>query len=342
MKILITGIAGFIGYHTAKKAVALGYEVVGIDNLNNYYDVKLKLDRLSELGLKGEDGISKKYPNLKFAKLDIINHEDIMDLFEDEKFDAVINLAAQAGVRHSIDNPREYIQSNTVGFLNILEGCRHLKVKHLIYASSSSVYGQAQDVPFRTENPVDHPVSLYAATKRSNELMAHSYSHLFNLPTTGLRYFTVYGPWGRPDMAPFLFTKAIFERKSIKVFNHGDMERDFTYVEDVATASLKLLDKTPTLAKDRKTPNQSSAPFKIYNIANSSPVNLLQFIKNIEQFTGLEAEKEFLPMQAGDVPRTYADVEDLFELIGYRPTTSLEQGIQKFIEWYRLYYKVRV
>lgn len=339
MKILITGIAGFVGYFTAKKLLNSGNEVVGIDNLNNYYQVSLKEDRLKELGLEPWDSVSKLDSNLSFKKMDLSDDLAMSELFRSENFDYVINLAAQAGVRYSIENPRAYIKSNAEGFLNILEGCRNTNVKHLIYASSSSVYGENSKTPFSTKDPVDHPVSLYAATKRSNELMAHTYSHLYGIPTTGLRYFTVYGPWGRPDMAPFLFTEAIICNKEIKVFNNGDMKRDFTYVEDIVDAQLALLDFIPKASKDRSTPNSSTVPFKIYNIGNSSPVDLMEFIETIEDAVGHKAVKSMMPMQKGDVPRTYADVEDLFELIGFRPKTSLKDGICRFVDWYREYYK---
>ncbi|WP_419168990.1 NAD-dependent epimerase [Halobacteriovorax sp.] len=340
MKLLITGIAGFVGFYTAKKAVEMGHEVYGIDNLNNYYSVTLKEARLAELGLSVEGGSSSKYKNLYFFKVDISDSLEMSSLFEKEKFDQVIHLAAQAGVRYSIENPHTYLKSNAEGFLNILEGCRHNDVKHLIYASSSSVYGENSKVPFSVVDPVDHPVSLYAATKRSNELMAHTYSHLYGIPTTGLRFFTVYGPWGRPDMAPFIFVKNILENKPIKIFNNGDMQRDFTYVEDIVMAQLLLLDHIPKKGPDRDYPNRSTAPYVIYNIGNSSPVNLLDFVKTIEKCTGIEAEKIMMPSQPGDVPRTYADVEDLMNKTNYRPTTKLEIGLSKFVEWYRDFYKI--
>lgn len=336
MKVLVTGIAGFIGFFTAKKCVELGYEVVGIDNLNNYYQVSLKVDRLKELGLSASDGESTKYDKLSFKKIDLSDDLKMLKLFETERFDCVINLAAQAGVRYSIENPHSYLKSNAEGFLNILEGCRHHSVKHLIYASSSSVYGENKSVPFKVEDPVDHPVSLYAATKRNNELMAHTYSHLYNIPTTGLRFFTVYGPWGRPDMAPFLFTKAIIEGNEINIFNNGRMERDFTYVEDIVEAQVRLINKIPE-PKDISTPNRSTAPFRIFNIGNSSPIKLADFIEIIEKHVGQKAKKNYLPMQQGDVPRTYANVEDLFEIISFRPETSLDVGIGKFVRWYKEY-----
>lgn len=338
MKILVTGIAGFVGYFTAKKCIDLGFEVVGIDNLNNYYQVSLKEDRLMDLGLGANDSTSSKYPNLSFQKVDLADDLRMSKLFSEENFDYVIHLAAQAGVRYSIENPHTYIKSNSEGFLNILEGCRHNNIKHLIYASSSSVYGANSKVPFSVEDAADHPVSLYAATKRSNELMAHTYSHLYGIPTTGLRFFTVYGPWGRPDMAPFLFTKAILEGESINVFNNGNMERDFTYVEDIVEAQVRLI-KLPPEAKNKCTsPNVSTAPYRLYNIGSSNPINLLDFIKTIEKYTGKVSEKNMMPMQPGDVPRTYANVEDLFEKVNYRPSTTLDQGIEKFVKWYTQYY----
>jgi len=294
---------------------------------------------LKELGLEPHDSTSTINSRLKFKKIDLSDDLAMSELFETEKFDYVIHLAAQAGVRYSIENPRAYIKSNAEGFLNILEGCRHTKVKHLIYASSSSVYGENAKIPFSTKDPVDHPVSLYAATKRSNELMAHTYSHLYSLPTTGLRYFTVYGPWGRPDMAPFLFTDAVFNDTPIKVFNNGDMKRDFTYVEDIVEAQIRLLEVLPVPNKNRDFPNDSTVPFKIYNIGNSSPVDLMDFIQTIENVTGKKLEKKMMPMQKGDVPKTYADVEDLYNLIGFRPQTSLQDGITRFVTWYKDYYR---
>lgn len=339
MKILITGIAGFVGFFTAKKCTALGFDIVGIDNLNSYYQVSLKESRLKELGLSPDDSKSTKYKNLFFKKIDLSDDLAMANLFKQEQFDFVIHLAAQAGVRYSIENPHAYIKSNSEGFLNILEGCRNTKVKHLIYASSSSVYGENSKIPFSVEDPADHPVSLYAATKRSNELMAHSYSHLYNIPTTGLRFFTVYGPWGRPDMAPYIFTKAIFNGDPIKVFNNGNMERDFTYVEDIVEAQVRLIKLAPRPQESRITPNISTAPYRIYNIGSSKPINLLSFIKIIEKHTGKEANKIMMPMQPGDVPRTYANVEDLFSEVSYRPQTSLDSGIKKFVDWYREYHK---
>jgi UDP-glucuronate 4-epimerase len=339
-KVLITGAAGFIGFHTTKKCVALGYEVVGLDNLNDYYKVSLKEDRLKEIGLEPKDCSSTIHDSLKFFKADISDYETLLGIFKKEKFDYVIHLAAQAGVRFSIESPHTYIKSNAEGFLNILECCRHLDVKHLIYASSSSVYGENKIIPFSTEHAVDHPVSLYAATKRSNELMAHCYSHLYNIPTTGLRFFTVYGPWGRPDMAPFLFTEAILKNRPIKVFNNGNMQRDFTYVDDIVEAQVRLLKHIAQPGSSRELPNKSTAPFIIYNIGNSSPINLMDFIGTIEKQTGKIAEKTMMPIQPGDVPQTYADVEDLFNKVNFRPKTTLSDGIRQFIDWYRYYYKV--
>lgn len=339
MKILLTGIAGFIGFHTAKKLMSLGHQVIGIDNINDYYEVSLKEDRLKELGLKPTNSTSSEFQDLSFKKIDLSDDSAITNLFESEKFEVVIHLAAQAGVRYSIENPRAYIKSNAEGFLNILEGCRHNKVKHLIYASSSSVYGLNSDTPFKVEDSVDHPVSLYAATKRSNELMAHTYSHLYGLPTTGLRYFTVYGPWGRPDMAPFLFAKAIIDGDAIKVFNNGEMQRDFTYVEDIVEAQCRLIEKLPEAISKAKSPNRSTSPFRIFNIGNSSPVNLMEFISLMEKHTGKVAAKNMMPIQPGDVKTTYADAEDLFELINFRPKTSIDTGVKKFVEWYKMYSK---
>ncbi len=336
MKTLITGVAGFIGYFTAKMCSQKGYEIVGIDNLNPYYQVALKIARLNDLGLNKNGGKSSKYKNLRFIKLDLIDQNSVEKIFKNEKFDIVIHLAAQAGVRYSIEKPREYIKSNIEGFFNILEGCRHNKIKHFIYASSSSVYGLNNDIPFKTSDPVDHPINLYAATKRSDELMAHSYSHLYDIPCTGLRFFTVYGPWGRPDMAPFLFMDSISKEREINVFNNGDMERDFTYVEDIVKAMIKIIPKYPTpQSADR--PNISTAPFIIYNIGNSGPINLLEFIKILEKHTGKIAKKKYMPMQIGEVLKTYADVEDLFQLINFKPTTLLDEGIKKTVEWYNEY-----
>lgn len=337
MKILVTGTAGFIGYHLALKLLERGDEVVGLDNINDYYDVNLKYARLTKLGINKEKieenklVASKIYPKHKFIKMDLSNTENIYKLFETKKFDAVCNLAAQAGVRYSLENPHAYINSNIVGFTNILEACRHNDVKNLCYASSSSVYGLNKSQPFKTTDKTDTPISLYAATKKSNELMAHTYSHLFGISTTGLRFFTVYGPWGRPDMAPMLFTDAILNNKEIKVFNHGNMSRDFTYIDDIVDGIIKVIDN-PVKTKS------NLAPYKIYNIGNNSPVQLLDFIETLEKSIGLEAKKNFLPMQDGDVESTYADVEDLIKDFNYKPNTKLADGIDEFVKWYKKFY----
>ncbi|MCK9472261.1 NAD-dependent epimerase [Sulfurimonas sp.] len=331
MKILITGTAGFIGFHLAKKLLERGDEVVGIDNINDYYDVNIKYARLKELGISNKTVIetlpiaSSKYKNHKFIKMNLEDTQAINNLFEIEKFDAVCNLAAQAGVRYSIENPHAYIQSNVVGFLNILEACRNFGVKNLAYASSSSVYGLNKSQPFKTTDMTDTPISLYAATKKSNELMAHTYSHLYGIQTTGLRFFTVYGPWGRPDMAPMLFADAILHDRAIKVFNHGEMSRDFTYIDDIVDGVIKVID-TP------------AKKFDIYNIGNNSPVELMKFIATLEEELGIEAKKEFLPMQDGDVESTYADVSGLIENFGYKPDTRLDVGVEKFVKWYKSFY----
>ncbi|NPA81099.1 MAG: NAD-dependent epimerase [Epsilonproteobacteria bacterium] len=348
MKILVTGTAGFIGYHLAKRLCERGDEVVGLDNINDYYDVNLKYGRLEDSGIDrdeivyGEAVQSKKYDNYKFIKLDLEDREGLEDLFRKEKFDKVCNLAAQAGVRYSLTNPYAYVDSNIVGFINLLECCRHNDIKHLAYASSSSVYGLNESQPFSTHDNVDHPISLYAASKKSNELMAHTYSHLFKLPTTGLRFFTVYGPWGRPDMALFLFTKAILEDKPIDVFNNGDMQRDFTYIDDIVEGVVRVIDNPPKGNPDwsglNPDPASSKAPYKIYNIGNNAPVGLMDFIKAIEKKIGKEAKKNMLPMQPGDVKSTYADVSDLIEDLGYKPNTSIEEGISKFVDWYLDFY----
>ncbi|PHD24444.1 NAD-dependent epimerase [Bacillus wiedmannii] len=318
---LITGAAGFIGMHLSKKLLEMGCKVIGYDNLNDYYEVSLKERRLS---------ILNQYDKFTFHKADLIDKEYLEKLFVENDINIVINLAAQAGVRYSIENPDAYIQSNVVGFLNILEMCRHHKVEHLLYASSSSVYGANKKIPFSTEDQVDNPVSLYAATKKSNELMAHTYSHLYNVPTTGLRFFTVYGPYGRPDMAYFSFTKAITEGKPIKVFNEGDMYRDFTYIDDIVDGIIKLLENSPVL-------NNKELPYKVYNIGNNKPVKLLDFIQAIESAVGKEAVKEYYPMQPGDVYQTYADVSDLINDVGFKPDTPIQEGINKFVEWFRKY-----
>ena len=327
--ILITGCAGFIGYHLAQQLLSENYLIMGIDQVNNYYDIRLKEARLQRL---------KEHPNFLFERISIEDLGALEKLFSQAKIDIVIHLAAQAGVRYSLENPHAYIHSNIVGFMNILECCRIHGIEHLLFASSSSVYGANKKIPFSTEDQVDHPVSLYAATKRSNELMAHTYSHLYQLPVTGLRFFTVYGPWGRPDMSYFKFTKAIFEEKPIQIFNYGRMKRDFTYIDDIIEGILRLLNRKPSPILSSNL--LSHAPYKIYNIGNNRPVELMKFISVIEEKIGKQAKKEFLPMQAGDVPETYADVEDLINDIGFQPKTSIEDGIGKFIEWYREFYKV--
>ncbi|VAW86180.1 UDP-glucuronate 5'-epimerase [hydrothermal vent metagenome] len=334
-KILVTGAAGFIGSTLSKRLLARGDEVVGLDNLNDYYEVQLKLDRLAQL--EGQTGFS-------FVKMNLEDREETKALFAEQKFDKVVNLAAQAGVRYSLINPHAYIESNIVGFTNMLEGCRHNEVKHLVYASSSSVYGANTKMPFSIHHNVDHPVSLYAASKKANELMAHTYSHLYNMPTTGLRFFTVYGPWGRPDMALFLFTKAILEDRPIDVFNHGKMRRDFTYIDDIVEGVIRVLDNTakpnPDWTGDAPDSGTSYAPFRIYNIGNNSPVELLDYIGAIEKALGKKANKNMLPLQPGDVPATYADVDDLVNDVGFKPATPVEEGVQRFVDWYRDYYKV--
>ncbi|MGD6836579.1 NAD-dependent epimerase [Bacillus thuringiensis] len=333
MKILVTGAAGFIGFHLTKRLLAQGIHVIGVDNMNAYYNVSLKNDRLK---------ILKKHPNFEFYKLDISNEKKLDQIFQDRTIHIVINLAAQAGVRYSIDNPVSYVNSNLWGFVNILEKCRQYKVKHLIYASSSSVYGANNKIPFSTKDPVNHPVSLYAATKKSNELLAHTYSHLFNIPTTGLRFFTVYGPWGRPDMAYYSFTQNIFEEKTIKVFNNGDLRRDFTYIDDIIEGIMRLIESPPQYNNkwDRANPDPSSsyAPYKIYNIGNNNPIKLMDFIYILEKLIGKKAEIEFLPMQPGDVKETCADIHDLQEDVGFYPSTPVEEGLNKFVNWYNTYH----
>ncbi|MGD2033912.1 MAG: NAD-dependent epimerase [Bacteroidales bacterium] len=348
MKILVTGTAGFIGFHLAKRLLERGDEVVGLDNINDYYSVDLKLGRLAEAGIdKKKIGYGKKITSgsnssYHFIQLNLEDKEQIDRLFSEEKFDRVCNLAAQAGVRYSLENPMAYMNSNIVGFLNILEACRHNQVKHLAYASSSSVYGLNESMPFSTHDNVDHPVSLYAASKKSNELMAHSYSYLFQLPTTGLRFFTVYGPWGRPDMALFLFTKAMLEDKPVKVFNEGNMQRDFTYIDDIIEGVVRVIDTVP--GKNRSwtgkhpDPATSVAPYKVYNIGNSNPVNLMDFIEAIELSLGKKAKKDYLPMQPGDVKATWADASDLEAELQYKPSTTVREGVKKFIDWYLAYY----
>ncbi|RKR07188.1 UDP-glucuronate 4-epimerase [Maribacter vaceletii] len=340
MKILVTGAAGFIGFHVSQSLIQKGHYVIGLDNINDYYDINLKFARLNELGIPKDTAssfnklvISSKHRNsFKFIRLDIQNREALPVLFKKEKFDVVCNLAAQAGVRYSIENPETYVDSNIVGFLNILQCCRNFNTKHLVYASSSSVYGLSDKIPFETDDTVDKPISLYAATKKSNELMAHTYSHLFNIPTTGLRFFTVYGPWGRPDMAIFLFTKAISENKPINVFNHGDLERDFTYIDDITEGITRICEKK---TEDRKTINEL---YKIYNIGNNNTVKLIDFITEIETNLNKKATKNLMPMQKGDVKKTWANVDDLIRDYNYQPKTSIQNGIKIFINWYQEFY----
>lgn len=350
MKILVTGTAGFIGSFLADRLIARGDEVVGLDSINDYYDISVKYGRLERAGV-AKDSLeynkliqSDKYPNYKFIQMNLEDKENIDALFKAEKFDRVCNLAAQAGVRYSLINPQAYIDANIVGFVNILEACRHNDIEHLAYASSSSVYGLNESMPFSTSDNVDHPVSLYAASKKSNELMAHTYSHLFKLPTTGLRFFTVYGPWGRPDMALFLFTKAILEDRPIDVFNHGKMKRDFTYVDDIVEGVVRVIDNPPKGRQDwsgeKPDPSCSKAPYKVYNIGNSSPVLLMDFIEAIEKAIGKTAEKNLMPIQPGDVPATWANVDDLVEDLDYKPDTSIQEGVNKFVEWYRDFYEI--
>ncbi|MDC8830354.1 NAD-dependent epimerase [Alteromonas gilva] len=336
MKILVTGAAGFIGAAVSRYLANRGEEVVGIDNINDYYDVNLKHGRLKQLADADFQG------SFRFIEMGVEERDKCADLFATEKFDRVVHLAAQAGVRYSIENPNAYVDANLVGFMNILEGCRHNAVEHLVYASSSSVYGANETMPFSEQHNVDHPVSLYAASKKANELMAHTYSHLYNLPTTGLRFFTVYGPWGRPDMALFKFTKAILAGETIQVFNYGNHRRDFTYIDDIVEGIIRTVDR-PAAADDAwsgKTPNPSSskAPWKVYNIGAQNPVNLLEFIETLERALGVTANKELLPMQPGDVPDTYADVSSLVNDTGYRPKVNIEYGIGEFVKWYRAYY----
>jgi UDP-glucuronate 4-epimerase len=348
MLLLLTGTAGFIGFHLANRLIARGDYVVGLDSINDYYDTGLKYARLEYAGIPrdeieyGKLVNSRAHPNYRFIQLNLEDREALQQLFAQEKFDAVVNLAAQAGVRYSLINPQAYLDSNITGFLNILEGCRHHGVKHLAYASSSSVYGLNEKMPFSTHDNVDHPISLYAASKKSNELMAHTYSHLFGLPTTGLRFFTVYGPWGRPDMALFLFTKAILANKPIQVFNEGRMIRDFTYIDDIVEGIVRVIDNPPAGNPDwsgmHPDPATSRAPYKLYNIGNQNPVNLLDFIRAIEDKLGRRAVMELLPMQPGDVAATSADVSDLANDLGYHPATPVKTGIDRFLEWYLEYY----
>ncbi|MDM4207504.1 NAD-dependent epimerase [Klebsiella spallanzanii] len=333
MKFLVTGAAGFIGFHACKRLLDAGHEVVGLDNMNDYYDVNLKQARLDLL----------QSPLFSFHKIDLADREGIARLFADEKFNRVIHLAAQAGVRYSLENPFAYADSNLIGYLNILEGCRHNKVEHLLYASSSSVYGLNRKMPFSTDDSVDHPVSLYAATKKANELMAHTYSHLYGIPTTGLRFFTVYGPWGRPDMALFKFTKAMLEGKSIDVYNYGKMKRDFTYIDDIVEAIVRMQDiipqPNPEWTVETGSPADSSAPYRVYNIGNSSPVELMDYITALEEALGMKAEKNMMPIQPGDVLETSADTKPLYDMVGFRPQTSVKQGVKNFVDWYKAYYK---
>lgn len=335
MKVLLTGAAGFIGMHVALRLLERGDEVVGLDNLNDYYDVRLKEARLARL---------TPAAGFRFVKMAVEDRDGMAKLFEAERFDRVVHLAAQAGVRYSLQNPNAYIDANIVGFTNVLEGCRHSAVKHLVYASSSSVYGGNTKMPFSEADSVDHPVSLYAATKKANELMAHTYSHLYDLPTTGLRFFTVYGPWGRPDMALFLFTKAMIEGRPIDVFNHGDMQRDFTYIDDIVEGVIRTLDRVaePDAAfdGDHPHPGHSKAPFRVFNIGNQGPVPLMDFIRAIEKALGITAQKNLLPMQPGDVPATYADVSELTAWTGFSPSTAIDDGVARFVAWYRDYYRV--
>ncbi len=339
MKILITGAAGFIGFHLANTLAEQGIKVIGVDSINDYYDTNLKLGRLKEAGISTSDIAyntpitSEKFSNYQFCLLDIVDKENLFALFEKEEVDVVCNLAAQAGVRYSLENPDVYVQSNVVGFLNVLEACRNYKVEKLVYASSSSVYGLNKAVPFATEHQVDHPISLYAATKKSNELMAHAYSHLYNIPTIGLRFFTVYGPWGRPDMAYFLFTDKILQNKPIDVYNHGEMSRDFTYIDDIIEGVVKTI-KKPMIKE------QGKAPYKVYNIGNSKPVKLLDFIECIEEKLGIKATKNFLPLQPGDVTTTWADVNDFINDFNYAPQTSINVGVNNFVNWYQSFYQI--
>ncbi|MFP2421040.1 NAD-dependent epimerase [Pseudescherichia vulneris] len=334
MKYLVTGAAGFIGFHVSERLLQAGHQVVGIDNLNDYYDVNLKQARLDLL----------QKPGFSFHKIDLADREAMAALFADEKFDRVIHLAAQAGVRYSLENPHAYADANLIGHLNVLEGCRHNKVQHLLYASSSSVYGLNRKMPFSTDASVDHPVSLYAATKKANELMSHTYAHLYGLPTTGLRFFTVYGPWGRPDMALFKFTKAMIEGKSIDVYNYGKMKRDFTYIDDIAEAIIRLQDVIPqsdaNWTVETGSPASSSAPYRVYNIGNSSPVELMDYITALEEALGIEAEKNMMPVQPGDVLETSADTQPLQEVTGFKPETTVKDGVKNFVDWYRGFYNV--
>ncbi len=350
MKILVTGTAGFIGFHLAKKLLERGDEVIGLDNINDYYEPSLKHNRLADTGIDKQDiqdnqlTKSTVYSNYQFIKLELHDKDKLFQLFKSQQFDRVCHLAAQAGVRYSITHPYAYLDSNMVGFMNILEACRHNHIEHLVYASSSSVYGMNESMPFSTHDNVDHPISLYAASKKSNELMAHTYSHLYDLPTTGLRFFTVYGPWGRPDMALFLFTRAILNGQQINVYNNGNMQRDFTYIDDIVEGVGRVIDRppdgNPEWSGKSPDPASSTAPYRIYNIGNNNPVHLMDFIKAIEEETGREASKNFMPMQPGDVHKTWADVNDLIEDFGYKPHTDIRTGVKNFVEWYRGYYNI--
>lgn len=335
MKYIVTGAAGFIGAKVCELLCSKGNLVVGVDNLNNYYDVSLKKSRLEQL---------VSFANFKFVKMDVSDRNDVLSIFSKEKFDRVIHLAAQAGVRHSMENPFAYIDSNVAGFLAILEGCRHHSIEHLVYASSSSVYGMNEEMPFRVSEPTDHPISLYAATKKMNELMAHTYSHLYGIPTTGLRFFTVYGPWGRPDMALFKFTKYMLSGKPIDVYNNGLLSRDFTYIDDIAEGVIRVADVVPIANASWRcaagSPADSSAPYRVFNIGNGKPIKIIDFIQSLEQALGVKAIKNMMPMQSGDVYATWADTEDLFATIAYRPSMKIEQGIQNFVDWYRSYYHI--
>ncbi len=333
--VLVTGAAGFIGFHLAHRLLTEGYTVVGIDNLNPYYDVGLKKARLKELS---------PFDGFEFHEIDLSRLDSMTALFKEKRFDVVVNLAAQAGVRYSLENPHAYVDANLVGFVNLLECCRHYGTKHLVFASSSSVYGANTKMPFSVHDNVDHPVSLYAATKKANELLAHTYSHLYDLPATGLRFFTVYGPWGRPDMALFLFTEAILSKKPIQVFNYGRMQRDFTYIDDIIEGVFRVMKKLPApnpeWSGDAPDPGSSYARYRLYNIGNNQPVELTRFIAELENQLGMTAEKEFQEMQPGDVPATYADIDDLYEAVGFKPVTGIEEGIRRFVEWYKGYYSV--
>jgi UDP-glucuronate 4-epimerase len=349
-KILVTGTAGFIGFHVAARLLERGDTVIGIDSINDYYDVHLKHGRLENTGISfadlhyGQKVRSRLWPAYEFIQLRLEDRDALQQLFKEEKFDAVCHLAAQAGVRYSLTNPYAYVSANLEGFINILEACRHSNVGHLVYASSSSVYGLNSHMPFSVHDNVDHPVSLYAASKKANELMAHTYSHLFGLPTTGLRFFTVYGPWGRPDMALFIFTKALLAGEPIDVYNSGNMQRDFTYIDDIVEGVVRVIDRPAEAhagwSAETPDPGSSPAPYRLYNIGNSSPVKLLDFIEAIEKALGKEAHKNFMPLQPGDVPATWADVDDLIRDFGYRPSTPIEKGVQKFVDWYREFYRV--